>query len=114
MGYPGKHIAMDICGPFSLAERSNRYILVVADYFTKWSEMYPIPDQTAVSVANVFVNNWVIRWGCPRELHTDQGQHFEGVLFKEVCAMLDIQKTRTTPYFPQSDGMVEVKNAVMA
>ena len=114
VGYPGERIAMDICGPFPLTERNNRYILVVADYFTKWSEMYPIPDQTAISVANVFVNNWVIRWGCPRELHTDQGQNFEGVLFKEVCAMLDIRKTRTTPYFPQSDGMVEVKNAVMA
>ncbi len=71
VGYPGERIAMDICGPFPITDRNNRYILVVADYFSKWTEMYAIPDQSAVNVASVFVNNWVVRWGCPRELHTD-------------------------------------------
>ena len=113
VGYSWKRIAMDICGPFPTTERGNRYILVVEDYFSKWTKMYPIPDQIAVTVAAVFVNNWVERWGCPKELHTDQGPNFESILFREVCSMLDIRKTRTMPYFPKSDGMVEVKNAVM-
>ena len=85
MGYPGERIVMVSCGPFPLTERKNRYILVVADYFTIWSEMYSIFDQTAVSVANVFVNNWAIRCGCPRKLHTDQGQNFEGCCLKRFA-----------------------------
>ena len=43
-------------------------------------------------------------------LHTDQGSNFESTLFKEVCKILGIQKTRTTPLHPQSDGMVELGN----
>jgi hypothetical protein len=31
-------------------------------------------------------------------------------LFKEVCRLLDIDKDRTTPYHPQSDGFVERMN----
>ena len=113
VGYPGERIAMDICGPLPTTERGNSCVLVVCDYFSKWSEMYAIPDQTAQTVATAFVHNWVVRYGCPRELHTDQGPNFESRLFQEMCALLEIRKTRTTPYFPQSDGMVEVKNAVM-
>ena len=37
----------------------------------------------------------------------DQGQNFESKLMAEVCELLEIKKTRTTAYHPQSDGMVE-------
>ena len=79
-------------------------------YFTKWAEAYPICNQEAVTVATVFVNEFISRFGTPRQLHTDQGRNFESALFKEVCAMLSIDKTRTTPFHPQSDGMVERLN----
>ena len=85
VGYPGERIAMDICGPLPVTERGSKYVLVVCDYFSKWTEMYPIPDQTAPVVANVFVHNWITRYGCPRELHSDQGSNFESRLFQEVC-----------------------------
>ena len=38
---------------------------------------------------------------------TDQGRNFESTLIKEICKILGITKTRTTPYHPQSDGMIE-------
>ena len=41
------------------------------------------------------------------ELHSDQGRNFESVVFKEMCELYFIKKTRTTPLHPQSDGMVE-------
>ena len=33
--------------------------------------------------------------------------------FREMCELLDIDKTRTTPYHPQSDGMVERFNRTL-
>ena len=43
----------------------------------------------------------------PHELHSDQGRNFESQVMALVCRRLDIHKTRTTPYHPQSDGLVE-------
>ena len=43
-------------------------------------------------------------------IHTDQGREFESRLFRYLCDVLGVDKTRTTPYHPQSDGMVERQN----
>lgn len=64
-------------------------------------------NQEAISVVNILVKEFVCRYGIPRELHTDQGRLFEAAVFQEICQLLDINKTRTTPFHPQSDGMVE-------
>ena len=34
-------------------------------------------------------------------------------MFTEMCSLLDIRKTRTTPYYPQPDGMVERFNRTL-
>ena len=104
---------MDILGPLPLTVRGNRYVLVVGDYFTKWMEAYPVPNTEAGTVANVFVHHFVSRFGVPDVLHTDQGRNFESTLMKEVCQLLGIVKTRTTPYHPQSDGLVERFNLTL-
>ena len=106
-GYPMERIATDILGPLPKTSNGNRYILVIADYFTKWTEAFAIPDQTAETVAKCLVNEVISRYGVPAYIHSDQGRQFESHLYQEVCTLLDIKKTRTTPYHPQSDGMVE-------
>ena len=104
---------MDIAGPFLVSESGNRYVLVVIDYFSKWPEVYAIPNQEARTVAEVFANNWVCRYGVPLELHSDQGRNFESAVFQEMCELYGIKKTRTTPLHPQSDGMVERFNRTL-
>ena len=110
VGLPMEHIALDILGPLPLSESGNQYLLIVADYFTKWPEVYPLPNQEATTVAKVLVNEMICRFGVPLEIHSDQGRNFESALFKEVCRLLGMTKTRTTPLHPQSDGMVERMN----
>lgn len=110
---PFERVAMDILGPLPVTSSQNKYVLVVGDYFSKWTEAFPIPNQEAQTVAKVFVEGWVCRLGVPRTIHTDQGRNFESSLFKEMCQLLNIHKTRTTPYHPQSDGMVERFNRTL-
>ena len=112
-GFPLERVAMDILGPLPRTERGNQYIVIVTDYFTKWVEAYSLPDIKAKTVASVFVDGFICRFGTPVSIHTDQGPQFEARLFKEVCAMLDIHKTRTTPYHPSSDGLVERFNRTL-
>ena len=99
--------AIDIMCELPVTEAGNRYILVISDYFTKWTQAFPLRDMTAQTVADTLINQCFSLFGLPRWLHSDQGSNFESELFSEMCKLLDIHKTRTTPYHPQSDGMVE-------
>ena len=96
---------MDVTGPFPVSNAGNRYVLVMMDYFRKWPEVYTVLNQEVNTVVNVCVNNWVCRYGVI--LHSDQGRNFESTIFKEMCELYGIKKTRPTPLHPQSDGMVE-------
>ena len=82
-------------------------MLVITYYFTKWVEAYALPDETAETVAEALVNDFVSRYGTPVSIHSDQGRNFESTLFQEVCRLLGIRKTRTTAYHPEGNGMVE-------
>ena len=104
---------MDILGPLPETPRGNRYILVIGDYFTKWKEAFPLKDTEALTIARVFVNEFVCRFGVPDSVHTDQGKNFEAKIIKEICTLLDIKKTRTTAYHPESDGLVERFNRTL-
>ena len=112
-GYPMERIATDILGPLPETSNGNRYILVIADYFTKWTEAFAIPDQTTETVAKCLVNEVISRYRLPAYIHSDQGRQFESQLYQEVCTLLDIKKTMTTPYHPQSDGLVERFNRTL-
>uniref|UniRef100_A0A8C5D4N0 Gypsy retrotransposon integrase-like protein 1 n=2 Tax=Gouania willdenowi TaxID=441366 RepID=A0A8C5D4N0_GOUWI len=113
VGAPMERIAVDLMGPLNETERHNRFILVVQDYFSKWVEAYPVPNELATTVAEKIVSEWVCRYGAPRALHSDQGSNFESAVFRGMCELLGIEKTRTTPFHPQSDGQVERFNATL-
>ena len=72
-----------------------------------------MPDQEASTVADVLVQGFISRFGIPSQIHSDQGPQFESHLFKSLCGLLGVEKTRTTPYHPQSDGMVERFNRTL-
>ena len=114
VGAPMDRVGIDIMGPLPISEKGNTCILVVADYFTRWMEAYPLPDQQAETVARTFVNQFISRFGIPLELHSDQGRNFESELFQHVCQILEITKTRSTPYRPCSNGLVERFNRTLA
>lgn len=54
----------------------KEYILVVCDYFSKWTEYYAIPNHTAMTVADKIVNEIIYRFGAPRTINSDQGREF--------------------------------------
>ena len=101
VGAPMERIAMDILGPFPETHRGNKVILVVADYFTKWVEAFALPNQEAETIATVLIEEFISRFGVPVELHTDLGVSFECRLFREVCTLLGIRKTRCSVANPK-------------
>ena len=112
-GYPMQIVCVDIMGPLPETQDGNKYVLVAADYFKKWVEAYGIPNQEALTVASKLVDDMFCRFSPPEQLYSNQGHQFESELVKEVCSLLQIRKTRTTPYIPQCNGMVERFNRTL-
>ena len=112
-GYPLQLVAMDILGPLPESPHKNSYVLVVSDYFTRWTEAYALPNQEAETVAHKPVDEFFFRFSVPEQLHSDQVRQFESTIIKEVSRLLQINKTRTTPYHSQSDGLVERFNRTL-
>ena len=75
--------------------RGNIYNLTVTDYFTKWIQVFPIPDQTAVVDLDVPLLCIQIRAESISEI------------FQELCELPEIRKTRTSPNNPKANGQIE-------
>ena len=107
-------VRIDIVGPlppsFQHGEQftaAHRYLLTCIDRATRWVEVAPIPDITAASVANAFLEIWISRFGVPLYVVTDRGSQFESELFQLLADLIGFHRLRTCAYRPQSNGMIE-------
>ena len=112
-GAPGDCLATDYVGPLPVTPRGNRYILLLTDHFSKYVEIIPVPDMTAAVCAERILNEYIARWGCPLSIHSDQGRTYESKIFRELCRMLEIRKTRTSVRNPKGNGQSERFNRTM-
>ena len=68
--------------------------MVVCDYFTTWTEVYAIPDHTALTGGDKLISTL----GCPNQIHTDQRREIESILFTKCTLSSKWDKTtRITP-----------------
>ena len=111
-GTPGYAVGIDV-GTLPWAEGGYRYFLLMVDLFTRYIELYPLADQEAGSLVKAFEQGWIYRGhGVPVKILSDQGSSIDGDKFREFCRSLGVEKKRTTPYHPETDGMAE-RNIVM-
>ncbi|KAG1955346.1 gag-pol fusion protein [Pimephales promelas] len=109
---PFERIGVDIVGPVERSQKGNRFILVVCDYATRYPEAYPLRDVTAKQIAAALLN-FFSHVGIPKVVLTDQGPNFMSRTLKQVYQLLGIKRVRTTPYHPQTDGLVERFNQTL-
>ena len=109
---PFRRMAMDIVGPLPRSRSGNRYVLVMCDYATRYPEAVPLRCIDAEHVAEELVKVFA-RVGVPQEILTDQGSNFTSQLLREVYNLLKVQAIRTSPYHPQTDGLVERFNQTL-
>ncbi|KAG0804222.1 hypothetical protein G6F15_012513 [Rhizopus arrhizus] len=109
---PFDRIALDV--KHVQASRSgNRYIIAGIDYLTKYVEARPIRFQTASEIALFLYEEIICRHGCPTIIVSDNGKPFVSKMIQQVCRNFSIIHKTTTPYNPQSNGLIERFNRTL-
>ena len=95
---PFHMVGIDIIGPLVLTRAGNRYILTLIDYFTKYTEAIPLPNQEAETVARALEEIFA-RHGMPAVILTDQGCNFESKIIKSIAMFhLDLKSVHLMLY----------------
>ena len=63
--------------------------------------------KTALTTAKLLWNNFILHYGFPENIISDQGRNFESELIGHLCQLAGVQKLRTSPYHPRQMGSVK-------
>ena len=88
-------------------------VLVITDHFTRYAQAFPSKTQTALATVKLLWNNFILHYGFPSKIITDQGRNFESELIENLCQLAGVQKLRTSPYHPKTNGQCERFNGTL-
>ena len=111
---PWNTIAIDIIGPIKFENEiltdENQYILTIVDTCSRWVELIPLKDITALTVCQAFDTQWLCRYPKPNIVISDQGTQFTSKEFQELLESYGIQHRSTTTYNPTGNSICERTN----
>src|SRR3954462_5871968 len=110
---PFHQIGIDFVRPLPQTKTGNKYIIVAVDYLTKWPEARAVPRATAEETTKFIYEEIICRHGCPQKILTDRGTHFKNQLVEALIQQFEIQHLLSTPYHPQTNGLVKRFNRTL-
>src|ERR1700733_8915689 len=87
---------------------NNRYIMHMADHRTRFHWARPITSKEAASVAAELDIIFSMTGGV-QILQSDNGGEFKGEV-SEVCQQFGVQQVFSSPYHPETNGLIEKGN----
>ena len=105
---PFDKMAIDFITECKTSTSGNKHILTIIDHLTGWPEAFPIPDKTVDTIISTFINEYLPVHMCPRYILLDNGTEFKNSLMDQVLQQLGIDRIFSAPYYPQSNGKLEV------
>lgn len=111
---PNEKIAFDVIGPFKYPQNQKLYGLTIQDEFSKYILFCGIKDCTAETIAKALVENWILYFGIPKILLSDNGSNLCGEIMTSISSYFNIKRIFTSVAHPQSNGSVERAHARLA
>ena len=88
-------------------------VLVVTDHFTRYAQVYVTRTQTAQMTAKTLWDKFIVHYGLPEKILTDQGQNFESQLVADLGELMGTRKVQTSLYHPKTNGQCERFNSTL-
>ena len=100
-----QRVMVDIIGPMK-GPQEERYGIVLVDLHSRWPEVALSADATAGTVVR-FLRAVFARESAPEELISDNGPAFRSVELAEFLKQHGVKQVFSSPYSPQTCGLVE-------
>ena len=102
-------VHVDLIGPLKSVTQ-NHHIVVLSDSFSKWIELVPAPNKEAKTIAEIILNEWILRHGPPDTFVSDGGREFDNKILKYLLELMRSRLHINSPLRPQANGQVERVN----
>lgn len=99
---PMSTIGIDLQGPLPLSTKRNRFLCVIVDYATRYSELFPLKSSTTKNITQCLVK-FIGRHGSPKHIISDRGSQFVSRIYLEFCKACFIKPKHTSPFHPQTN-----------
>lgn len=90
-------------------ENGFRWVLVIIDCFTRFTELCPLPDAKAETVARRLIEH-IGRYGACSEVVTDNGREFANTILPEVLELIAASQRLTIAYSKEENAIGERVN----
>ena len=105
--YPMAVLQLDLSGPHPTTLSNSKYICSFVCLYSGWIECFSIPDKSAQSVVECFIEYILPSHSCCLAIQTDNGSEFNNQIFKDTLNRFNIKYITSSIYSPSSNGMVE-------
>lgn len=96
-------ICIDFIGPLPTSSRSNQWILVCVDHFTKFVTIVPLRRATAEKTVQVLEDNVFSKFGFPETIILDNGSQLKSKIFRQYALKHKINLWYSAVYHPQAN-----------
>src|SRR4051794_35761375 len=110
---PFYQIGIDFIRPLPRTQREKKYIIVAMDYLIKWPEARAVSKATAKATINFLYEQIICQHGCPQIILSDRETYFNNNMVKKLMEKFKINHLLSTPYHPQTNGLVEQFNRTL-
>lgn len=106
-------VAVDTVGPFQTTTSGNKHVLTMQCLLSKFCIAVPVPNISAVTVADAIARNLISLFGVPKIIISDRGTSFKNKLLSEFANIFGFKLATTTAYHPQSNGSLERSHSLL-
>src|SRR5215475_9341355 len=96
-------VCLDLIGPLPITPRKNVYILVAVDLGSRWTDLWPLKDAKAATVARCLQTRWIDVFGAPFVLIADNVSYFTCENWAEFGLVNGIEMRNTAAFNPKAN-----------